>query len=172
MHCHYSECRGTKLSHDDKFESCILQTTPKQKKYQLYFIWGFINWSTHLTHRLVDWSTHLTGLFDFNQVLDRWRPLCTSIFFVFSVRVPCSQSKGLSQSTTLKRSSEKFREWWDSNPGPLGQKRERYLCAMQPNANAPQDGFITSLLGLVSAIKPVMQMAQGPFRYATQNFSL
>ena len=39
---------------------------------------------------------------------------------LFLVRVPCSQSKGLSQSTTLERSSDKFRECWDSNPGPLG----------------------------------------------------
>ena len=38
---------------------------------------------------------------------------------------------GASQSTTLERSSENFGEGWDLNPGTLGEKLERYLCAMQ-----------------------------------------
>ena len=35
---------------------------------------------------------------------------------------------------TLEILYEKFREGWYSNPGLLGEKREHYLCAMQPHS--------------------------------------
>ena len=39
---------------------------------------------------------------------------------------------GRSQSATLENPTDKFQEHRDSNPGLLGEKRERYLCAMPP----------------------------------------
>ena len=39
---------------------------------------------------------------------------------------------GATLSTTLKISSRKFRDYGDLNLGLMGEKREHYLCAMQP----------------------------------------
>ena len=56
-------------------------------------------------------------------------PKCIVFFcFVFGFE----RLVGASQSTALERSSEKLRECWNLNPGLLGKKRKRYLCAMQP----------------------------------------
>ena len=46
--------------------------------------------------------------------------------------VPSTVLSGRSQSTTLENPTDKFRERRNSNRGLLGEKRERYLCAMTP----------------------------------------
>ena len=50
--------------------------------------------------------------------------------FVFWIRVPCLQSKALLRALRLKCHLKKYRECWDLYLRLLGEKRERYNCAI------------------------------------------
>ena len=58
------------------------------------------------------------------------------VFCVFlGLIVPSTILSGRSRSAMLENPTDKVQERRDSNPGLLGEKRERYLCAMPPPNN-------------------------------------
>ena len=79
---------------------------------------------------MVEWSISI-GLGKFNLYL-----LVSSLDGIewgfFGLIVPSTILSGRSQSATLKNPTFKVWERRDSNPGLLGEKRKRYLCAMLP----------------------------------------
>ena len=69
------------------------------------------------------------GLGHFGRIQTLSNYLSDCSFFLGSI-VPSTIRSSRSRSDMLKNPTGKFRERRESNPGQLGEKRERYLCAL------------------------------------------